>query len=144
MQCGKSFNNSKLELYMNISNSLFKNACKWFFFDLWLFHKFSWKCERTLVLEIRFPFEREKGLSSWSSAHRDEILWKSMLSDRVIKRRLHTFDHLHVYQPSCVITCLNNNTNRPYITLYYMSGNLKSYMFRLYDTVVFRLHVSVV
>jgi hypothetical protein len=140
MQCGKRFSNNKLELYMNISKALLKYACKWIFFDLWLFHMLSWKCERAWVLENHFPFERKIDPSSWSTAHRDEIWWKSMRSGRVITR-LHTFDQLNVYHPSCVNTLRNNKTNSPNVIIYYMSGNPKSYMFRLYETAI-RLQVS--
>jgi len=31
MRCGKRFSNNKLELYMNISNAVFKYACKLIF-----------------------------------------------------------------------------------------------------------------
>ena len=67
--------------------------------------------------------------SSWSTAHGDETWWKSMRSGRVITRRLHTFDHLNVYHPSCVNTFRTYKTNHPYITLYYMNGNPKATCF---------------
>jgi len=46
----------------------------------------------------------------------------------------------NVYHPRCMNTIRNNKTNRPYTTLHY--SNPKSYMFRLQETAIIRLHVS--